>query len=224
MWLRTRWLAASAAMSESSPARTAAATMVPRRRALVPGASGARAAPRHPIISRHAPCAGSEVPPPTVPTSMLGMVTLTWRLSPSSATSMRVMQLELSTFCAGSWPQARYTAVTMFAACALKPPTLPAMALPTRFLFVLVYTMAETVVLSVERTTEAGMTASATTVLPRPSIQLIAAGFLSVHMLPLMATSSTSGKSSWRASMALTQPLDTMFMPMASPDWHVKRR
>lgn len=52
-------------------------------------------------------------------TYALGVISLT------SAYSMMVMQLLLSTFCAGSWPVARNTAVTMFAACALNPPIDP---------------------------------------------------------------------------------------------------
>lgn len=39
--------------------------------------------------------------------------------------------------------------------------------------------------------------------------QLIADGFLSVHMLPLIATSTRSGNSSSSTSMAFKQPLDT---------------
>lgn len=43
----------------------------------------------------------------------------------TSAYSMMVMQLLLSTFCAGSCPVARNTAVTMLAAWALNPPMDP---------------------------------------------------------------------------------------------------
>eukprot|EP00966_Prymnesium_polylepis_P103064 2387281-Prymnesium_polylepis.1 len=55
----------------------------------------------------------------------------------SRTVSMRVMQLDDSTFCAGSCPHARKTAVTTLEACALNPPSEPAIAEPTRFLFVL---------------------------------------------------------------------------------------
>jgi len=61
-------------------------------------------------------------------------------------------------------------AVTMFAACALKPPMLPATAEPIRFLEIFTSTRACTVVLRTELTTSAGTTASQTTDLPRPSI------------------------------------------------------
>lgn len=44
------------------------------------------------------------VPPPTVPISMEGMVQEMVRSSPlAPLRSIRVMQLELATFCAGSW-------------------------------------------------------------------------------------------------------------------------
>jgi len=61
-------------------------------------------------------------------------------------------------------------AVTMFAACALKPPMLPATAEPIRFLEIFTSTRACTVVLRTDLTTSAGTTASQTTDLPRPSI------------------------------------------------------
>lgn len=61
-------------------------------------------------------------------------------------------------------------AATILAACALYPPTLPAMAEPIRFLFMFRFTRALTVVFSVFLTTLAGMMASQTTDLPRPSI------------------------------------------------------
>jgi hypothetical protein len=61
-------------------------------------------------------------------------------------------------------------AVTMFAACALKPPMLPATAEPIRFLEIFTSTRACTVVLRSDLTTSAGTTASQTTDLPRPSI------------------------------------------------------
>ena len=71
--------------------------------------------------------------------------------------------------------------VRMLDACALNPPILPAIADPIRFFFVLRLTRSPTVVLSTLLTIAPEMTASATTDLPRPSIQLIAAGFLSVQ-------------------------------------------
>ena len=60
-------------------------------------------------------------------------------------------------------------AVTVFAACALNPPMLPAMADPIRFLAMLSSTRAVTVVLRVDVTMLAGTMASHTTDLPRPS-------------------------------------------------------
>mmetsp|Transcript_4498 Transcript_4498/g.17711 ORF Transcript_4498/g.17711 Transcript_4498/m.17711 type:complete len:220 (+) Transcript_4498:914-1573(+) len=196
--------------------------------ALVPGAFGAFDAPAQFIASRHARCAGREVPPPTVPTSRLGMVTdmsRAFSVWPStSIASISVMQFALSTTCAGSCPVARKAAATMLAACALKPPTEPAMALPIRHFCRFASTIASTVVLSVLRTTSAVMVASTTTLFPRPSIQLMAAGFLSQQTFPEMATSSMSGKCSCSRSMTFRQPLLTMFMPMASPAKHTQRR
>mmetsp|Transcript_63730 Transcript_63730/g.132700 ORF Transcript_63730/g.132700 Transcript_63730/m.132700 type:complete len:273 (-) Transcript_63730:1136-1954(-) len=221
----TSWLAASAAMRLSSPASTAEPTICASLRALSPGLEPAPfAAPRTPQISRQPACAGRCVPPPTVPTSTLGMVTLTCRDRMSSAYSMMVRQLLLSTFCAGSCPVARNTAVTMLAACALNPPTLPAMAEPMWFFCLLVSIMSYTELFSTDLTMFSGMIASTTMLLPRPRIQLIAAGFLSVHILPEMATSTRSGNSASSTSMALRHPLETMFMPIASPDMQLKRR
>jgi hypothetical protein len=54
------------------------------------------AAPRTPQISKQPAWAGKCVPPPTVPTSIDGMVTLTCSDLPSSAYSMIVKQLLLS--------------------------------------------------------------------------------------------------------------------------------
>mmetsp|Transcript_4765 Transcript_4765/g.7562 ORF Transcript_4765/g.7562 Transcript_4765/m.7562 type:complete len:201 (-) Transcript_4765:309-911(-) len=197
----------------------AAATTCANLLALSPGFSPP---PLAPMALKHAACAGSPVPPPTVPTSMLGMVHDIHR-SPSGVSSMRVMQLELSTFCAGSCPVARKTAVTLFAAWALNPPTVPAMALPMRFLLRFASTMAFTDVLSVDLTTSAGIVASITTLFPRPSIQFIAAAFLSVHMFPLRATSESAGKICRRHSMTARLPLLIMFIPMASPEKQRRR-
>lgn len=62
---------------------------------------------------RQACCGGRLVPPPTVPSSMEGMVQLTYRSSPSGpAASIWVMQLELPTVWAGSYstiPQIFFT-------------------------------------------------------------------------------------------------------------------
>ena len=55
---------------------------------------------------------------------------------------------------------------------------------PTRFFEILRSTRAEVDVLRTDLTTCAGTTASATTDFPRPSTQLIAAGFLSVYRFP----------------------------------------
>ena len=57
-----------------------------------------------------------------------------------------------------------------------------------------------------------------------PRIQLIAEGFLSVHMLPLIATKTESGKVNSMTSIALRHPFETMFMPIASPDMQQNRR
>ncbi len=65
--------AARALIKESSPAMTAAAMMRARREAFSPG--DARFAPRIPSMSRTACWGARTVPPPTVPTSMEGMVT-----------------------------------------------------------------------------------------------------------------------------------------------------
>lgn len=60
--------------------------------------------------------------------------------------SMRVMQLEDSTFWAGSWPVAMNMAVTILEACALLPPMDPAMAEPIKFFWTLRSTSDSTVV------------------------------------------------------------------------------
>lgn len=135
---RTRWLAARAAIRESSPASTADPTICANLRELSPeqcenkyeqrirffcpgnigikkmgvivcacvhvlqcstekvdkkcdvkvynppaSAPGALEAPLTPQMSRHPAWAGKCVPPPTVPTSMEGIVTLTCKLLPS---------------------------------------------------------------------------------------------------------------------------------------------
>ena len=70
----------------------------------------------------------------------------------------------------------------------MNPPMLPACAEPTRFLALLRSTILSGVVLSTSETILAGTTASQHTDLPRPSSQLMAAGFLSVQKLPLRLT------------------------------------
>mmetsp|Transcript_19347 Transcript_19347/g.64860 ORF Transcript_19347/g.64860 Transcript_19347/m.64860 type:complete len:209 (-) Transcript_19347:270-896(-) len=114
-------------------------------------------------------------------------------------------------------------AVRMLEEWAFCPPMEPASALPMRFLCMLSRAMAAGVVLSTFSTMGPGITASADTDLPRPSTQLIAEGFLSVQKLPLRPRSSVPGKRCMMSSTTLLTPLDTMFMPMASPVKHLKR-
>ena len=64
------------------------------------------AGPATPRRSRQAFCAARWVPPPTVPTSMDGIVQLMCKSIPSFDGVSCVMQLDDSTFCAGSCPQA----------------------------------------------------------------------------------------------------------------------
>ena len=93
----------------------------------------------------------------------------------------------------------------------MKPPMLPAMDDPTRFLEMLRSTRAEVEVFSTELTMCAGTMAwkvlvianedgrdltSATTDFPLPSTQLTAAGFLSVQKFPEREIISMSGKTS----------------------------
>jgi hypothetical protein len=73
MCARTRWPAARALQRLSSPARTAAATMRDSMRALSPGLVGF--GPRTPRRSSMDDWGSRIVPPPIVPTSMLGMDT-----------------------------------------------------------------------------------------------------------------------------------------------------
>ena len=121
------------------------------------------------------------------------------------------MHVEDSTFWAGSWPHARKSAVTRLDECALKPPIEPAIADPTKFLYVFTSTIAAGSTLSTERTSEAGMTASTATDLPRPSIQLTADGFLSVQKLPERASSCEPGKQLISSDTTVLTPLPTMF-------------
>mmetsp|Transcript_38031 Transcript_38031/g.80968 ORF Transcript_38031/g.80968 Transcript_38031/m.80968 type:complete len:220 (+) Transcript_38031:1790-2449(+) len=214
--------ALSADMSESSPAMTVAATTMASSRELAPGLS--LEAPATPSIPRQALCGVRMVPPPTVPTSIEGIVQEMCRSLPSLAAERRVIHCEDSMFCAASCPVARKSAVTMLEACALKPPRAPAMAEPMRFLAVLSCTIASTDVLSVLRTMSAEIVASTTTEHPRPSIQLIAAAFLSQHMFPERPSTCMSLNSlASRSSRTALTPLETMFIPMASPVVQVKR-
>ena len=83
IWALTRCPAASAALSDNSPASTAAAMILARRRALSPGFVGC--APRTPRRSSMADWGSRMVPPPMVPTSMEGMETEIWRLPLTAA-------------------------------------------------------------------------------------------------------------------------------------------
>lgn len=91
--------------------------------------------------------------------------------------------------------------------------------------------------------TLSGMTASTTMLFPRPRIQLIAAGFLSVHMFPEIATSTyirsgyvspparlgsvsaitMSGNSASSTSMAFKQPLLTYANRRSLNQQHLQR-
>lgn len=95
-------------------------------------------------------------------------------------------------------PVAMKMAVTMFAACALKPPMLPATAEPIRFLEIFTSTRACTVVLRTELTTSAGTTASQTTDLPRPSI-------LQHHWFVNKTGSWCSWKANWTGDTVMMQ-------------------
>ena len=135
-----------------------------------------------------------------------------------------VMHCEDSTFCAASWPQAMKSAVTMLEACALKPPSAPAIAEPTRFLAAFSSQIAATLVLSTRPTSSPGMVASTTTEQPRPSIQLTAAAFLSQHMFPESPSTCISPNSpTWSSSNTLFTPFETIFIPIASPVRQTKR-
>ncbi|KNC29763.1 hypothetical protein FF38_05226 [Lucilia cuprina] len=178
-------------------------------------------------------CPGKPVPPPTVPTSREGIVQVIYKSSLFSPQhSIPVEQLLDVTFCAGSWPVARKTAVTMLAACALlprnilkkridyhslSPPILPAIALPPIFFNLLHSTNVLASVFNTLRKVAAGIIHSVTTRLPRPLIQLIAAGFLSQQKLPLNEIICISGNSRLIHFNAISAPFETIFIPMASP-------
>eukprot|EP01018_Ginkgo_biloba_P032249 Gb_26606 [translate_table: standard] len=89
MWLLTSWPAAKADMRESSPARTAPATILAKHWAFAPADSAF--APFTPSRFKQAACEANWVPPPTVPTCTEGMVTDTCRSFPSLAASIMVM-------------------------------------------------------------------------------------------------------------------------------------
>lgn len=135
MCARMRSPAASALIKLSSPAITALATMRASCWAFWPGCVGC--APLMPRRLRTPPWGARTVPPPTVPTSIEGMVTVIRRsrslftLSENMSASFSrqfwkvthasipVRHIELSTTWAGSWPVAKNTAATILAACAL---------------------------------------------------------------------------------------------------------
>lgn len=71
--------------------------------------------PFTPNMSRHADCAGSCVPPPTVPISIEGIVHDMYKSFPSSPHgSIKVIQLLLPTFCAGSLKYNKLTIMIKF--------------------------------------------------------------------------------------------------------------
>mmetsp|Transcript_3662 Transcript_3662/g.10255 ORF Transcript_3662/g.10255 Transcript_3662/m.10255 type:complete len:207 (-) Transcript_3662:318-938(-) len=112
----------------------------------------------------------------------------------------------------------------MLDACALNPPSAPAIAEPIRFLATLSSHAASTVVLRTDSTTWPGIVASATTEQPRPEIQLTAAAFLSQQTLPDRPSSSRSpNEPAERKSRTAETPFETMFIPIASPVAHTKR-
>lgn len=80
---------------------------------------------------------------------------------------VRVMQLALSTTCAGFCPVAMKTAAARFAAWALNPPIEPAMADPIRFFDTFSWTMLLTSLFKTSLVTFAGTMALATMPLPR---------------------------------------------------------
>ncbi len=169
--------------------------------------------PRIPSTSSASDCVGSFVPPPTVPTSRLASETETYS-DPSSVTSAVVIAFAPSTTCASSWPVARNIDATTFATWALKPID-PAFADPSRFFRVLISAIAAGVVWSFDSTTSRGIFTSAVTERPRPSIALIAAGFLSEQTLPDSAMSEALVSASITSQAALVA-IVAMFIPIAS--------
>ena len=83
----TSVLAAKAAKRDNSPAIVAAATTVANFLAFSPGVLPP---PLHPIACKQAACASRLVPPPTVPTSKLGIVQEIHK-SPSDVSSNSVI-------------------------------------------------------------------------------------------------------------------------------------
>ena len=120
IWERTKWPAANADIKDSSAASTVAQTIDANSEELFPATSTEQPfTPKSCWIqseisfsvfilelkyqtSRQALCALRTVPPPMVPISIEGIVHETWR-SPFPRASIRVIQLELPTVCAGSW-------------------------------------------------------------------------------------------------------------------------
>ncbi|KAL7668222.1 hypothetical protein ACOME3_008934 [Neoechinorhynchus agilis] len=109
----TRSLVCRAAMSDTSAPSTTLAMSILRFLAFDP--ISRLEGPSKPIIRRQAACGFSEVPPPTVPHSIDGIVTLTLTFPPSSI-SNHVIQLLLETTWAMSCPQAAKMAATTLAA------------------------------------------------------------------------------------------------------------
>ena len=101
--------AASDAVSDSSPARTAAPA--------ISASFLARPGPAQPRALRHSCWPGRHVPPPTLPTIRFGNVTLAYR-SPSAVASMIVSPVPHSTTEATSCPVARKSAASTLANCA----------------------------------------------------------------------------------------------------------
>ena len=85
-----------------------------------------------------------------------------------------------------------------------------------KFFLMFVSTTSSAEVWSLFSTVSLGMRASATTVFPLPYIMLMAAGFLSLHMLPDTDTMTASVASSITLHAA-SEAMVAMFMPMASP-------
>ena len=89
----------------------------------------------------------------------------------------------------------------MFAAWALFPPRVPAKLEPTRFFTVFSRTMSAMEHFRTERRIDSGTVTSQDTDLPRPSSQLAAEGFLSVHLhisRPQMPHIFPDSDSTWR--------------------------
>ena len=99
-WLFTRWPAARADINDNSPANTVAHTIWASCLAFSPGVS--ELLPLHPSICKHADWALNIVPPPTVPTSIQGIVQVIYK-SPLPLISISVEHILLQTFWAASY-------------------------------------------------------------------------------------------------------------------------